>query len=159
MVFETLYPAFDLIFSPITIFPTYASVLIISAILTLIVLSLNRLLVNKNIMKEIRTRMEELKENLTQAQKEGNKETANKLIDDLMKTNSQYMRHTFKGLIVSMIVISLILPWVGQKFKGLTVATLPFNLPVVGYTMDWLVWYFIVSLTIGWIANKLLGVS
>jgi uncharacterized membrane protein (DUF106 family) len=120
---------------------------------------INRLLVNKNLVKEIKTKMEEIKENLNQAQKLGNKEHANKLIDEMMRTNNQYMKLTFKALIVSMIVISLFLPWVGEKYKGLTVALLPFNLPFVGASMEWLYWYIIVSITLGWIANKLLGAS
>ena len=159
MVIEPLYPVFDALFSPITIFPYYVSVLIISALLTFAVLLINRLLVNKNVVKEIKTKMEGIKENLNQAQKLGNKEHANKLIDEMMRTNNQYMKHTFKALIVSMIVISLFLPWVGEKYKGLTVALLPFNLPFVGASMEWLYWYILVSITLGWIANKLLGAA
>ncbi len=159
MVIEPLYPVFDALFSPITIFPYYVSVLIISTMLTLIVLGINRLLVNKKVAKEIKTKMEEIKENLNKAQKSGDKEGANRLIDEMMKTNNQYMKHTFKALIVSMVVISLFLPWVGDKYKGLTVALLPFNLPFVGTSMEWLYWYIIVSITLGWIANKLLGAA
>ena len=159
MVLESLYPVFEAIFSPVTAFPYYISVLIISATLTLMVLGINRLLINKNIVKGIKTKMEEIKENLNQAQKLGDKENANKLVNEMMKTNNESMKHTFKALIVSMVVISLILPWVGQKYKGLAVATLPFNLPFVGYSLDWLWWYVLVSITLGWIANKFFGVS
>ena len=156
---EQLYPIFDAVFSPITTFPYYVSVLIISVILTLTVLGINRLLINKNIAKEIKTKMEEIKENLNKAQKLGDKENANKLVNEMMKTNNEYMKHSFKALIVSMLVISLILPWVGQKYKGLAVATLPFNLPFIGHSLEWLWWYVLVSITLGWIANKLFGVS
>ncbi|MBI4010310.1 MAG: DUF106 domain-containing protein [Candidatus Aenigmarchaeota archaeon] len=159
MVFEQLYPIFDMIFSPLTILPHYVSVLILSSMLTMLVLSINRLLVNKDVAKSIRTKMEEIKENLNQAQKLGDKENVNKLINEMMKTNNEYMKHTLKALVVSMLVISLILPWVGEKYKGLTVASLPFNLPFVGHSFDWLLWYFLVSLTLGWIANKMFGVS
>ena len=159
MVVEPLYPILDMIFSPITGLPYYASILLISTTLTLLILGLNKIFVNNKLVKEIRTKMEGIKESLTQAQKQGNKENINKLIDEMMKTNNEYMKHTFKALIISMVVISLILPWVSQKYKGLTVAALPFNLPVVGHTLEWLYWYVLVSFTIGWVLNKLFGVS
>ena len=159
MVIEPLYPAFDAIFSPLTALPYYESVLIISAALTLLVLGINRLLINKDVAREIKNRMAEIKEKLNHAQKLGDKENANKLMNEMMKTNTEYMKHTFRALIVSMVVISLVLPWVGQKYKGLAVATLPFNLPIVGASLDWIWWYVLVSLTLGWLANKLLGVS
>lgn len=159
MVVEPLYPMFDMIFLPITGLPHYVSILIISTMLTLIVLSLNKLLVKKHIVKEIKTKMEEIKENLNKAQKEGNKETVNKLVNEMMKTNNEYMKHTFRSLIVSMVVVSLFLPWVGAKYQGLTVATLPFTLPFVGNSLEWLYWYILVSITAGLVLNRLFGVT
>ena len=159
MVFESLYPLFDAIFSPITGLPYHVSILLISMMLTLIVLGLNRLLVKQHIVKQIKTKMEEIKENLNRAQKEGNKETVNSLVSEMMKTNNQYMKHTFRSLIVSMVVVSLFLPWVGAKYQGLAVAALPFNLPFVGSSLEWLYWYILVSLAAGIILNKLLGVT
>ncbi len=159
MVIENLYPIYDAIFAPLSPFPYHVSVLIISAFLTVIVLGINMLMVNKNVAKQIKTKMEEIKENLNQAQKKGDKEHANRLMNEMLKTNGEYMKHTFKALIVSMLVISLILPWVGQKYQGLSVAALPFDLPMIGHSLEWIYWYILVSLTFGWIANKLTGAS
>lgn len=159
MVFESLYPLFDAIFSPITGLPYHVSVLLISMMLTLVVLGLNRILVKQHIINQIKTKMQEIKENLNRAQKEGNKETVNNLVSEMMKTNNEYMKHTFRSLIVSMIVVSMFLPWVGAKYQGLTVASLPFTLPFVGSSLEWLYWYILVSITAGFILNKLLGVT
>jgi ABC-type lipoprotein export system ATPase subunit len=46
MVIEPLYPLYDMIFSPVVLLPNYAAVLILSAVLTVIILGLNRVLVN-----------------------------------------------------------------------------------------------------------------
>ena len=69
-------------------------------------------------------------------------------------------RGLFWCLIVSMIVIAIFLPWVQSKYEGFAaVASLPFNLPFVGSSLNWLYWYILVSLTIGWIVNKLFGAT
>lgn len=159
MVVEALYPVFDAVFSPIIGFPSHIAVLAISAFLTGIILVSNRLVVNKKILDEIKLRMEQIKENLNEAQKRGDKEGANKLGNEMLKTSNEYMRHTFKTLIVSLVVASLFLPWLGAKYQGLAVVSLPFSLPFVGYSLEWLGWYVLVSITLAWIANKLLGVS
>jgi len=105
----------------------------------------------------LKRNMEEIKENLTEAQKEGNKENVNKFLSELMKVNNQYLRHSFKTLIISLLIVSLFLPWLAQKYQGLTVATLPFNLPFIGSGLNWLYWYIFVSLAVGWLIRKLLG--
>ncbi len=157
MVFEQLTFALDIVLSPITALPTPIAILIISAGITGLLLVLSKLLVNKNMVKEIRAKMEETRENLTKAQKEGNKENVQKFLDELMKTNNQYMKQTFKTMIISLIVVSIFLPWLGYKYQGLTVAVLPFSLPFIGSQLPWLYWYFLVSLMVGWTARKLVG--
>ena len=154
---DPIYAMVDAIFAPLAAFPTYVSIIIVAASLTGVILILNRLLIKQNIVKEIRTKMEEIKENLNRAQKEGNKEIVDNLIKEMMKTNNEYMKHTFKAMIVSMAVALLVLPWVSQKYHGLAVATLPFSMPLVGTVLDGIGWYILVSLTLGWIFNKLSG--
>lgn len=157
MVYQQVISALDVILSPLTVFPYHISVLLISVLLTVLILCLNRVFINKDLMKQIKSRMEELRENLTQAQKEGNKENINKYMSEMMKTNSEYMRHSFKVLVISMIVVLIFLPWIKYRYEGLAVATLPFNLPFVGSSLNWLYWYILVSFAVGWIINKLFG--
>jgi len=153
---EPLIAVFDLIFSPLAIFKPHISLLIVSTVLTLIVLFLNRLAMNKNLVKEIKTKMEEIKENLTRAQKEGNTEEINKFLSEMMKTNSQYIRQNFKTMIISLVVISLFLPWLGYKYGGAAVAALPFSLPIIGSSLGWVYWYILVSIAVGWVVRKLI---
>lgn len=157
MVIETIAAALDLVLTPITIFPMYISVLLVAALITVLIMGLNRLFINRTVIKEIKKRMEEIREQLTQAQKIGDKENTSKFLNELMKTNSQYMKHTFKTLIISLIVISLFLPWLSFKYEGLAVAQLPFALPIIGTSLTWLYWYILVSLSVGWLLRKLLG--
>jgi len=148
---------FDFVFSPIAAFPPHISLLIIAAFLTLLIVFLNKIFVNRKILKEIKTKMQEIRENLTQAQKEGNTEQINKFLTEFMSINKNYMKQSFKGMIISLVVIAIFLPWLTYKYSGMTIATLPFKLPIIGSNLSWLYWYFLVALTIGWVVNRLIG--
>ncbi|MBI5872483.1 DUF106 domain-containing protein [archaeon] len=162
-MFEQLINVFDIIFSPLIVLKPHISLLIISTFVTVLVLFTNKIFINKNVVREIKQKMENIREQITRAQKEGNMEEANKFLTEMMKTNGELMRHTLKGMIVSLIVLSLFLPWIKHTYevtyKGVIVAKLPFSLPYVGSSLDWLLWYVLVSITIGWIIRKLLGVD
>lgn len=150
---------FDVVFSPLNILQNHVSIFLISFALTIVVLILNRIFVNKDLIREIKNKMADIRENLTKAQKEGNKENVEKFLSELMKVNNEYMKHSFKSLMVSLIVLSLFFPWLNYKYAGLTVATLPFNLPIIGSKLTWLYWYILVSFTIGWVIRKIFNLE
>jgi len=158
---EQLINVLNIIFSPLMVFKPHISLLIVSSIITVLVILLNRVFVNDKLVKEIKQKMENIREQLTRAQKEGNTEEANKFLSEMMKTNSEMMKHTFKGLIVSLVILSLFLPWIKNTYevtyKGVAVAKLPFTLPFIGSNLDWIIWYVLVSLTIGWVFRKMIG--
>jgi len=158
MPFEQLNVAFAFIFSPLFVLKPHVSLLLISTLLTVIIIALNKLLVNKKIIKEIKDKIAEMRENLTQAQKNGKVDEANKYLNEMLRLNNEYMRHSFKTLIASLIVISMFLPWMQYKYQGLVVFT-PFSLPVINSKLSWILWYILVSFTIGWILRKVLEVE
>ena len=158
-IFATINFTFDTAFSPILIFSPMFSLLIVSGVITILVLVIQRIFINKNMVKQIKQNMEEIREKLTTAQKAGNNEEAKKFLGELMKTNSDYMKHSFKALIVSLVVISLFLPWLKYRFEGVPVASLPFSLPFIGASLDWLLWYILVSVTVGWVIKKLFAID
>jgi len=155
-MFEPIIEAVGFVFSPVTIFSPYIAILIMSVFLTLSIMGLNRLVTNRKLMKELKEKMGKIKENLKQVQKEGDKEKANQLLNEMMKTNGQYMKQTFKALVVSMLVIFLILPWLRAEYAEVSIS-MPFTLPIIGSGIGWLGWYILVSFSVGWVAQKLLG--
>jgi len=154
-MFEFLYDVFTAFFAPILVFSPLVSVFFISVFLTLLVIGINKLVVNRKLVKEVKDRMEGIREQLTAAQKANNKEDTNKFFAEMMKANNEYMKHTFKALIISLVIISIFLPWVRYKFEGMAVATMPFEVPMIGATLNWLYWYILVSFAIGWVMNKM----
>lgn len=148
---------FNIVFSPLSAFSPIVSLLIVSAFLTTLVLCVNRVVVNRKLIKEIKDRMQQVRDNLTAAQKMGDKENVNKFLAEMMNVNNIYMKQTFKTMIVSLVLIGLFLPWLKYKYGGMVVATLPFTLPFIGNSLSWVYWYILVSFTIGWVLGKVLG--
>lgn len=156
-MFEFLFSALDLAFYPLTLVKPIIAVLFISALITILITVINRLLVNQTLIKSLKKRMEEIRDDLSKAQKSGESEKANKFLNEMLEINNQYMKQMFKALTVSIIVVILFLPWVQFKYSGITVAKLPMAMPYIGNEMGWFWWYLIVSLSIGWSTRKLLG--
>ena len=154
-MFDWLVQVFDFLLGPLTVFKPVVSLLLVSTILTVIVILLNRALVNKDLLKEIKSRMEETREKMTKAQKDGRTEDVDKFLAEMVKSNNEYMKHTFKTLLASLIVLALFLPWIKYKFEGMSVAALPFNLPLLGSQLDWIWWYVLISLAVGWVIRKI----
>ncbi|MEM5801958.1 MAG: EMC3/TMCO1 family protein [Candidatus Aenigmatarchaeota archaeon] len=158
MVFQQIIAAVDIILGPITTLPPYLAITLVSIILTSLILTLNKIIFRKNILKELKYKMEEIRENLTKAQQAGNKGEVEKFLNEMMKINTQFMKHSIKTLFVSLIVISLIFPWLHFKYEKIGyVVALPFNLPYIGSSLNWVYWYVFISLAIGWVLNKLLS--
>lgn len=155
-MFEPILNAIDFIFSPITVFSPQIAILIVTIFLTLLIFGLNRLVINRKLMKELKEKMEKIKTDLNQAQKGGDKEKINKFFSEMMNLNKAYMKQTFKSLVISIVIIAIFLPWVKYKYEGVAIA-MPFDLPFIGSSLSWLAWYILIAITVGWILQKLAG--
>lgn len=109
--------------------------------------------------REVKRRMEEIRERMLEAQKEGNKSKVNECLRELIRVNSEYMRFTFKPMIVSIILVLLVLPLLSRTYSGRAVASIPKTLPLVGgLELSWFWWYFISTLVVSIVVKKILGV-
>jgi uncharacterized membrane protein (DUF106 family) len=160
-----LISTFDVLFAPLILLNPVISLFVVSLIITVIILAFNALLINRKMVRNIKDSMEDLREAMTKAQKIGNTNEVSKLMNEIMKLNSKYFKQTYKSLFVSIIVVIIFLPWVGQRYGDMGLE-LPFvgnaiksiTIPVIGYEITaWILWYVLVSFTIGWVLRKLLG--
>lgn len=149
--------ALDPVFSPLTIFPPYLTIAIISIALTLVIMGVSRLVVNRKAMMAIKEQMEEIKERLNSAQKGNNKPEQDKQLNELLKVNGQYMRHTMKIMMVSIVIVMVFFPWLTHEYHGQKVVNLPFSLPYLGAELDWFWWYFFSAFAVGTIIRKAIG--
>lgn len=159
MVWEWLVGVFDVFLSPLMMFQPHIALMIISAAITLAVTIVGAAFTNKEAVKGIKDRMEAVRENLVKAQKDKNMESVNKFLNELVKINNEYMKQMMKSMFVSLIFITAFIPWLRYKYESMTVAVLPFELPVIGSSLDWLLWYILVSFAVGWVVRKLLGLG
>ncbi len=160
MVFDFLSPVtslLDPVFAPLLFLKPHIALFIFASILTTIIYGINRLMINRKLAKEIKDKLAIVKENLTKAQKDGRKEDINKFLSEYMSINNQYLRQTFKVMIVTFIVVILLFPWASKKFSDVAVAGLPFSLPIIGTNLNWIVWYILISITGSWLLRKFMG--
>jgi uncharacterized membrane protein (DUF106 family) len=109
--------------------------------------------------REVKKRMQDVRAKMLETQKSGDTKKTNEYLAELMKINSEYMKLTFKPMIVSLILVILILPPLKGAYTGKIVATVPGVLPAVGgIKLDWFWWYFISTFVVSLIAKKMLGV-
>ena len=151
--------AVGFVFSPLSIFSPVVSLFIVSSFITVLVIGITRIVSNKKAMDEIKERMQNIREQLTAAQKIGDTENASKFIKEMMGVNSEYMKHTYKGLFVSLIIVLLFLPYLNVHYGTAAVASLPFEVPFIGAELTWFFWYVLVSFTMGWVVRKLFGMT
>lgn len=152
-----LVKSVDTIFAPLAIFNATTSLFIVSCIITAVIIILNRFTTNRKAIKEIKEKMQNIREQLTAAQKIGDTKSADKFLSEMMNINNEYMKHMYKGLFVSLIVITIFFPWVRYSYGAAAVASLPFDVPFIGGKLNWILWYILVSFTMGWVIRKLLG--
>jgi len=160
MVFDLLNPLavfVEPVFSPLLALRPHIGLFVFSLILTTIIYAVNKVMINRKVSKEIKDRLATVKENLTKAQKDGRKDDINKFLKEYMAINNQYLKQTFKVMIVTFLVVILLFPWANTKFTGVTVAQLPFALPFIGTGMGWIAWYILVSITGSWLLRKFIG--
>jgi uncharacterized membrane protein (DUF106 family) len=158
-IFAPINTGFATLFSPLNAFSPMISLLLLSSFLTILVLVITRFFVNTKVLREIKQEMEKIREQLSAAQKSGDKQLQNEFLSKMMQANNKYMQHSFKAVIVSIIVLSLFLPYLKYKYEGAVIARLPFTVPFIGNSLTWLYWYILVSFMIGWVARKALGMD
>jgi len=144
MIFLGLNPAF-------TIFLIGGAVSLIMSLVNKKALSGERAQEVKKIMQDIRVKMLE-------AQKAGNMNKVNEYLAELMKANSEYFRFMFKPMIVSVVLFILIVPFLNGVYSGMSVASIPKSLPVVGgLKLSWVWWYAICTFAMSTIIRKIIG--
>lgn len=156
-IFSPLLVLVNPVFAPLLLFKPHVALFVFALILTTIIFGINKLMINRKVAKEIKDKLATVKENLTKAQKEGKKDEINKFLSEYMAINNQYLRQTFKVMMVTFVVVIVLFPWASTRFSGISVAKLPFTLPIIGTNMGWIAWYILVSITGSWLLKKFIG--
>ncbi len=146
----------------------YSPVLVIFGIALLI--SIVTGIINKKAMstpqaKDLKEKLKianELRKEVTDAQKLGDAKKVENLTKKSLDIQSKYMsEHTklmFKPMIISILLALLILPWLQATYENTVVASVPGIIPFLGgNAMTWLWWYITCSLSLSIVIRKILG--
>ena len=141
-------------------------ILIISAVISLTLTLVNKLVVDQNRLKEIQKEVKEHNKKLMKANREKDQASIDKLTKDkarVMELQSEMMKmqmpvfaSTFPFIIVFFLLKKLALSMAWGAF-----VLLPFNVPIlnIGNSFTWLGWYIMCSLPFTSLFRKILNVN
>lgn len=110
-------------------------------------------------MKDMKERMNKLQDKIKKAREKNNEKEMTKYNQELLKLSSNQMKMNFKPMIITFLIIVPIFIWVGPNLFGeKAIVNLPFT--IFGHnSLTWIWWYIIVSLPMGFLFRKILGVA
>lgn len=160
---EVISQILNAVFGPLISFNPALAIFVISTMITTLMS-----VINKNAMKgtkapELKVKMEEVKKQLSKAQKEEDKEKINKYMKKMMEINSEYLHAMMKpmmiSLVISMLFVILFFPWLSSKFGSNPIMTLPDFIPLIGGGgVTWIWFYIICSILVGLLIKRILGI-
>jgi uncharacterized membrane protein (DUF106 family) len=113
---------FTTLFSPIISLPFSLSIFIIASMLSLINALLYRFLIDHEVMKENKKRIQELQEKAKKVQKEDPKK-AEEIFKEMFELMHKQMHMNMKPMLISLIFILLFLPWI----SSISLQTIPLS--------------------------------
>lgn len=148
--------------------PAIIEELLISAVITFVITLFYRFLVNQSEVRDLKAKLKEKQAQIKEMQKT-NPTEANKLLAETMNLSSNQFRMNMKPMFLTLIIVAIVLPWMGGIFSGIVIG-LPFYSPLFksvlgwlvgssGIIKPWLAWYMLVSIPIGQLFRKFIGVE
>lgn len=156
-MFEQINAAMGTVFGPLLGLHPALAVAAIAVLMTFMSTLFYRFLINQTKMREIKQQMGELQKRVKELQKTSPDE-AKQAMNELLKIQNTQMRQSFKPMFPTLLLVAIVLPWVASAFNG-PVALLPVSLPYFGADFGWLMWYFMVSISVTQVFRKILGVE
>lgn len=183
---QPVFDAMNALFNPLmALDPTpnnpVLTVFVISAAVSLLTVTAQKLLVDQDKMNEMQERSKEFNKELREAQASGDGKKMAKLQAqqmEMMQDQSEVMKMSFRPMIVTMIPILLIFAWMWQSVIKDIIIVLPpavyyctftplFHafgqwiyggaITTVPYGIGWLFWYFICTFGMSQIIRKFMG--
>jgi uncharacterized membrane protein (DUF106 family) len=134
-------------------------IFLVGSLISIAMSLINRKVMGTEKAKEMKKRMQDVRAEMLESQKSGDTKKMNEYMAELMKINSEYMKLTFKPMVISLLIVILILPVIKSSYTGMVVATIPDVLPAVGgMKLDWFWWYFISTFVVSLIVKKILEI-
>ncbi len=130
------------------------SIALISILISFVSAMVRRATVDMDKVKDSQAKMKEHQKKMQEAQKKGHTEDMLKSQEEMTKHMMIQMKQNFKPMLITLIPFLLIFNWLrGQYDASGTVTT------ILGMSLGWFWWYFIISLAASMIVNKIVQAS
>ena len=156
-ILESYYAMLSAVFGPIVSLPFPLAVAAMTAAIVFVITIFYKKMIDQSAARLIKQEMSDVKARVKELQKT-NPEEANKESMKMLAASNKQMKLAMKPMLPTMIFVLLLLPWMSTVFHGYTVA-LPVSLPLVGNSMDWLVWYIVLSIPMNMLFKRAMGVE
>ncbi len=104
----------DPILGPILSLPPAAAILLISLIISLIIVLAYKYFTNQEAMKELKTQQKEYQKRMKELR--SNPDEMMKVQKEAMGKNMEYMKHSFRATLITLLPIILIIGWMNSHF-------------------------------------------
>ncbi|MFH0860532.1 MAG: EMC3/TMCO1 family protein [Candidatus Altiarchaeota archaeon] len=111
-----------------------------------------RAVVDKDKMLEAKEKMKKNQQLLKEATKSGDSKKAKKAQDEMMTHMMDNMKHSFKPMMYTMIPFLLVFSWIQRRYAEIGIVA-----TVFGIQLGWFGWYFICSMLVSMVLNKMFG--
>ncbi|MCA9485323.1 MAG: DUF106 domain-containing protein [Nanoarchaeota archaeon] len=100
----------------------HASIIILAALVTLFITAVNYFIMDKEKMRELKSRQKELNKQMKEHQKAGNHEKVKEWTGEIMPMTMEMMKHSFKPMIITFIPIIIFFSFIRSTFAETTLA-------------------------------------
>ncbi len=137
-------------------------VLVLSAVISLLVSTVNRKVIDAEKMKEYRREVNEYMKDLKAAQESSDRRLESRIKRRQAKVNqlqSWMMRQQFKLMAIFMVPFGVLFPLLNEVFSGLVIAYSPVSLPLIPRDLGFFHWYLICSFGVNLPLSRAMGIS
>ncbi len=110
MVIETIFYS---IFNPLLSYPDWLSILIFATLIIVVTNLIYKFSMDQKKVVEIKGKLKELQKKSKEA---SSNEEKMEYMNKMTKVNSSYMKMTMKPMLITLLVISLFLPWINANY-------------------------------------------
>jgi len=143
----------DIVLAPLLTLSPLVSVTILSFIFSLIILLYQRKIFANSNMREVKRRLEEIKEKVIKLQSR-KQEEMDKIMSEMLRLNIRIMKESLKVTILSLIIGIVLISWISFHYSGYYLKS---PIPYIN-NINLVYFYVILSLIIGVIIGKFLEV-
>jgi len=143
----------DIVLAPLLSLSPLMSITVLSFAFSLIVLLYQRKIFNNKNVKEVKRKLDEIREKIIKVQNK-NQDEMDKMLNEMLRLNVKIMKENFKVTLLSLILGIVLISWISFHYSGYYIKV-PF--PYFN-NMSLVYFYVIFSIIIGVIIGKFLEV-